>query len=99
MITLIREVGILPGKVAAGVAFAIEINAYVKDKHGLDIEVVRPVGANPQRVAWCARHKDLAALEAATNKLNGDKRFAELAAKSAELWVPGTMQDAIWQSV
>ena len=98
MITAIREVGILPGKTAAARAFAIEITAYVKDKVGMDIELVRPIGANPQRIGWCTRYKDLAAYEVAWNKLIGDQRFVDLNVKTADFFVPGSMSEAIWQS-
>jgi hypothetical protein len=97
MITVIREVTILPGKVAAARAYATEITEYVRDAHKLDIELLRPVGGSPMRVAWLGRHKDLAAYESAMNKMAADKRFAELTTRTSELWVPGTMQDQIWQ--
>jgi hypothetical protein len=98
MILSIRQVTVMPGKVGAARAFAAEVTEYVKGAHKLDFEIVRPVGGSPQRVAWVGRYKDLAAYEDAMNKLAGDRRFAELSTKTADLWVPGTMQDEIWQS-
>lgn len=98
MITLIRSVSAMPGKTAAARALAAEINGYVREVHGLDVELVLPVGGNPQRHAWFGRYKDMAALEAAMRKLSADKRFAELNAKTAELYMPGSMHDEIWAS-
>ena len=98
MITLIREVCAMPGRTAAARAWAQEITAYLKDAHHLDLEVVLPLGGNPQRVAWCGRYKDFAAYESAMRKMLGDKRFSELNEKTAQLWVPGSMQDHVWVS-
>ena len=98
MITSIREVTFMPGKMAAARAFAVEITAYVKDTLSMDFEVARPIGGSPQRVAWIGRYKDLAAYEAAMNKLAADKRFADLSSKTADLWVPGSMRDELWQT-
>jgi hypothetical protein len=97
MIFSIRQVSVMPGKALAAKAFAAEITEYLKGAHKLDFEVVRPVGGNPARIAWLGRYKDLAAYEDVLNKLNADKRFAELGAKTADLWVPGTLCDEIWQ--
>ena len=97
MILSIRQVQVMPGKMGAARAFAAEITEYVKGAHKMDFEIVRPVGGCPQRVAWVGRYKDLAAYEEAMNKLGGDKRFVELSTKTADVWVPGTMQDEIWQ--
>lgn len=98
MLFAIRQVSIMPGKALAARAFAAEITEYIRGAHKLEIEIVRPVGGNPMRVGWLGRYKDLAAYEDALNKLTADKRFAELSAKTADLWVPGTMRDEIWQS-
>lgn len=98
MLFALRQVSILPGKTLAARAFAAEITEYIKGAHKLDLEIARPVGGNPMRVAWIGRYKDLAAYEDALNKLGADKRFAELSAKTADIWVPGTMSDEIWQT-
>lgn len=97
MITLIREVATAPGKTAGAWAFATEICDYVKDAYRIDIEVVRPIGGNPQRVAWCARYKDLAAWNDIATRLVADKKFHELNAETTDLFVAGTMRDSIWQ--
>ncbi|MBL8326251.1 MAG: NIPSNAP family protein [Rubrivivax sp.] len=97
MIFSIRQVSIMPGQAAAARAFAAEITEYVKGAHKLEFQMVRPVGGNPMRLGWLGRYTDLAAFEDAMNKLVADKRFAELNAKTAGLWVPGSMHDDIWQ--
>jgi len=97
MILAIRQVSIMPGKAVAARAFAAEVTEYIRGAHKLEYDIVRPVGGNPMRIAWVGRYKDLAAYEDAVNKLTADKRFAELSAKTADIWVPGTMQDELWQ--
>ncbi|MBL8341392.1 MAG: NIPSNAP family protein [Rubrivivax sp.] len=97
MIFSIRQVSIMPGQVAAARAFAAEITEYVKGAHKLEFELLRPISGNPHRVAWLGRYASLAAYEEAMNKLVADKRFADLSAKTAGIWVPGSMHDDIWQ--
>jgi hypothetical protein len=98
MIFAVRHVSIMPGKGLAARAYAAEITEYIKGAHKLDIDLVRPVGGNPMRVGWVGRYKDLAAYGDAMNRLLADKRFAELNTKTADLWVPGSMQDEVWQA-
>ncbi|HWR88171.1 MAG TPA: hypothetical protein VN277_07120 [Acidiferrobacterales bacterium] len=97
MIFTVRQVSIMPGKTSAALAFASEITEYIKGAHKLDLQLIRPVGGNPSRVAWLGRYNDLAAYGEKMNALAADKRFAELSAKTADLWVPGSMHDDIWQ--
>lgn len=79
--------------------FAKEIAAYVKGSHGVELEVLRPIGGNPQRVAWSARYPDLATMETFTNKLLADAKYWELVNSGAECFIAGTAHDGIWQTV
>ena len=55
MIAFVRVMNIKPGKTGAAMAFARQMAAYLKASHDIDVEVLRPIGGNPQRVAWSTR--------------------------------------------
>jgi hypothetical protein len=99
MISFVRVAGVAPGKTAAAIEFAHEVAAYMKSAYGVDLEVLRPVGGNPQRIAWSARYKDLAALEAVSQKSLVDKKYWKIVGKAADTFVAGSMHDTIWQTV
>ena len=99
MISFVRVAGIAPGKTAAAIGFAHEIAAYMKSTYGVELEVLRPIGGNPQRIAWSARYPDLATLEAVNTKTLGDKQYWALVGKASDNFVGGSMRDAIWQSL
>lgn len=99
MIAFNRTAGIAPGKTASALGFAHEIAAYMKSTYGVDLEVLLPIGGNPQRIAWSTRYKDLAALEAVTTKLTADKKYWEIVGKHSDNFVAGSMRDSIWRIV
>jgi hypothetical protein len=61
--------------------------------------VLRPIGGNPQRIAWSARYKDIATLEDVNTKTLADKQYWALVGKGIEDFVAGWMRDSIWQTV
>jgi len=99
MISFVRVAGVAPGKTAAAIGFAHEIAAYMKSQYGVELEVLRPIGGNPQRIAWSAHYKDLAALEDVNTKTLADKQYWALVGKASDNFVAGSMRDAIWQTV
>jgi hypothetical protein len=99
MISFVRVAGVAPGKTAAAIGFAHEIAAYMNSAYGVELEVLRPIGGNPQRIAWSARYKDLATLEDVTNKTLADKQYWAMVGKASENFVAGSMHDSIWQAV
>lgn len=99
MITFVRTAGIAPGKTGAALTFAKEIAAYMKGSYGVELEVLRPIGGNPQRVAWATRYPNLAALETVNNKLVTDARYWEMVNAATGNFIAGSLTDAIWQSV
>jgi hypothetical protein len=99
MIAFVRTAGIAPGKTASAIAFAHEIAAYMKSNYGVELEVMLPVGGNPARIAWSARYENLAALETVNAKSLTDKRYWEIVGKNIDLFMPGSLNDAIWRSV
>jgi hypothetical protein len=90
---------VAPGKTGTAIAFAHEIAAYMKSAYGVELEVLRPIGGNPQRVAWSARYKDLAAMEEVSTKSLADKQYWAIVNKGSDNFVPGSMHDSIWQTV
>jgi hypothetical protein len=99
MIAFVRVVSVKPGKTAAAMAFAKDIAAYIKTVYGVDLEVLRPIGGNPQRVAWSGRYANLADFEAFNGKLLGDAKYWEKVNTAAEHFVAGSFFDSIWQTV
>ena len=99
MIAFVRVASVKPGKTGAAMMFAKEVAAYIKANHHIDLEILRPIGGNPQRVAWSTRYADMAAMQAFTNKLLADAKYWELVNGAADCFIAGSMYDAIWQTV
>ena len=99
MIAFVRTAIINPGKTASAMAFAKTVTAHFKQHYDIELEVLVPVGGNPQRLAWSARYKDLAAVEALRDKLSGDAAYWALLEQHAADFQAGSMHDAIWKTV
>lgn len=99
MIAFYRNAAIAPGKVSSAVAFAQQIAAYVKDKHGVDLSLAMPVAGNPSRIGWAARYENLAAFEAKMTAITSDPHYKELAAKGSDNFIAGTVHDEIWRTL
>jgi hypothetical protein len=72
MIAFVRTAHIKPGKTGDTMKFAHAMGAFIKGSYGVEVELLRPIGGNPQRLAWSSRYADLAAMEAFNNKLLAD---------------------------
>ena len=99
MIAFNRVASVAPGKTAAAIAFGKEISAYMKDAYKVDLEMLVPVGGNPQRLAWSARYADLAALDAVNGKILMDKKYWEIINKNSDLFLAGSIHDSMWRTV
>ena len=99
MIAFVRVAAVKPGKQVAAMTFAKEISAFLKSNYHLDTEVLRPVGGNPQRVAWSTRYADMAALETTSTKMLADAKYWEMLNGAADLFIGGSMRDDIWKTV
>jgi alcohol dehydrogenase class IV len=99
MIAFYRNAAIASGRVGSAIAFAHQIAAYLKDKHGLDLSIAMPVAGNPNRIGWAARYENLAALETKMAAVNQDARYRELAAVGSENFIAGSIQDEIWRTL
>ena len=99
MIRFVRTASIESGKLADAIAFAKQISEFVKRQHGLKLEVMLPVGGNPQRIAWRAEYESLAALDALQTKILADREYLELVAKGASNFISGSLNDSIWRTI
>ena len=99
MITFVRTGAIAPGKHAAVAVFAGKIVDYYKQTYDTQIELMRPIGGNPNRIAFVARYRDLAAFDAISVRSQSDAKYLELLASGADLFNAGSIDDAIWRSV
>ena len=78
MVVFSRGAAIAPGKTASAIAFAHEISAYLKTSIGIELEVLMPIGGNPNRIGWSTRYKDLATMEATMAKMTADPSIGSL---------------------
>ncbi len=99
MIAFNRMANIAPGKTIQGIAFAHEIRAHMLQAFKVDLEVMLPIGGNPQRIAWSTRYADLAALDKVNLGVQSDKKFWEILNNSADCFIGGSMHDSIWRGV
>jgi hypothetical protein len=99
MIRFYRGAAIAPGKQASALGFAKEMSSYLKEKHGLVVEVSVPVGGNPNRVGWSTTYDGLGALESAMAKMMADPKYMEMVSKGSDNFLAGSVRDQIWRSV
>jgi hypothetical protein len=99
MITFVRTVSIAPGKLAEIMDFSQKVVKHVKDKHGLPIQLIMPIGGNPNRIAYVTTYPSLAEFEAASTKLTTDADYQKLVAANAANVIPGSVHDEIWRSL
>ncbi len=99
MIAITRTASIAPGKTSSAIAFGHQVAKYIKDKHGVTLEVLMPIGGNPARIAWHTRYESLAQWEALTAKLVADKAYMELTAKHSDTFLAGSVRDSFWRTI
>ena len=99
MIAITRTASIAPGKTGNAVAFGHQIANYIKEKYGVTLEVLMPIGGNPSRIAWYTRYPSLAEWETLTGKLLKDQNYMELVSKHSDNFLAGSLHDHIWRTV
>jgi 3-polyprenyl-4-hydroxybenzoate decarboxylase len=97
MIGFYRMASIAPGKLPHALAFAREIAAHIKDKHGVELSIAMPIGGNPFRIGWSTRYESLAVMEEKQGAMMGDPRYVELVVQGAELFIAGSVHDEVWK--
>ena len=98
MIYVTRTGSIAPGKSPAAWAFAQKAADHWKTAWDRTLELRRPIGGNPNRIAWVAQYKDLADFEAVTLKASADPKYIKLLVTAGELFIPGSIHDDIWRT-
>lgn len=99
MIRFVRTASIASGKFGDAIAFPKQISEFLKRQHGLHLEVMIPVGGNPQRIAWRAEYESLGALDALQTKVLADREYLELVAKGSSNFIAGSFNDVIWRTI
>ena len=99
MIRVVRTASIAPGKVGDALAFAKQVSDFIAKKHGVQLQVMLPVGGNPHRVAWRTEYPDLGAMETFQAKLMADPKYVELLAKGGANFIAGSVNDSIWRTL
>ena len=99
MIRFVRSACVAPGKFGDALAFARQISEFVSKHYGVKLEIMLPVGGNPQRIAWRAEYSNLGAMDEFQSKLLVDSKFIELSSKGGANFVAGSMNDVIWRTV
>ena len=99
MIAFYRNAAIATGKLGSAIAFAQQIVAYVKYKHGVELSLAMPMAGNPNRIGWAARYENLAAFEAKMTAITSDPHYREMAAKGSDNFIAGTIHDEIWRTL
>jgi len=75
MIFFSRTASIAPGKASDAIAFGHLIAKYIKETYGTHLEVLVPIGGDPNRISWHARYESVAEWDAVTTKLLTDKLY------------------------
>jgi hypothetical protein len=98
VIYFVRTGAVAPGKGIPASAFAQKIVDYWKTNYDTELELRRPIGGNPNRIAFVSRYKDLAEFDAVSQKSMADKKYLELLTSASDLWIAGSLRDEIWRS-
>jgi hypothetical protein len=77
----------------------IFLDAYLKATHGIELEVLMPVGGNPNRIGWSTRYADLAAMEVATTKMTSDPKYWDIVNAGTANFMAGSIRDSIWRTL
>lgn len=99
MIAFVRVACVRPGKQVAAAAFAKDMAAFLKGSYQLDMELLRPVGGNPHRIAWSTRYPDMATMDAVSTRMLADPHYWERLNSASDCFIAGATRDAIWQTV
>lgn len=97
MITVVRTVVAMPGKLGELTPVAKEICGIIKRLCGKDVAAGNAIGGNGVEVAWIAQYDSLGQWEEVTLKLMADADYRGLLKKIETLYVPGSVHDHIWR--
>lgn len=96
MIMFYRRANVANGKMVDALGFAKQIAAYVTQVTSKEVQVAVPFGGNPNRVGWAAKFSDLGEFERLMGGLMADGTYQRHVAEGAANFIPGTVEDDIW---
>jgi hypothetical protein len=99
MIRFVRSASIAPGKLGDTLAFAKQIVDHIGKNFGIKLEVMLPIGGNPNRIAWRTEYANLAAFEDFMTRSSADPKYAELVKSGSMNFIAGSVNDAIWRTI
>jgi hypothetical protein len=99
MITFVRTLVALPGKMGDALAIAKETEAHVKRVTGADFTVNTSFGGSFSEIAFIAHYDSLAQMEAANDKVMADAEIRAHLKKWENMLVPGATRDHVWRHV
>jgi hypothetical protein len=99
MITAVHTAQSMPGKNAQAIAFANDLAAYLKSKHGLNLTIKMQVGGSIGRICWLCDFESLAEYEQIWNKIHSDKGYHKLVEKASGILTAGHGDESLWHSV
>jgi len=98
MVTVLRSGAIAPGKTAEALAFAHQMKKLIKEKYGVTIELLLPVGGNPARIAFKSNYENLGEWETISAKFLADAEYQAAITSNSAVFLPGSVNDDIWRS-
>lgn len=99
MVTVTRSGAIAPGKNAEALAFAHQMKKLIKEKFGVTVELLVPVGGNPARIAFRSNYGGLGEWETLSAKLLADAEYQAAIASNSSVFLPGSVNDNIWRAL
>lgn len=99
MIHLTRTASVAPGEFGNALAFAKQVNEHIATTHGVTLNLLVPVGGDPNRLAWTSTYPDLGALGDLHSKLLGDRKYGEILNDGAKSFIAGSVFDQIWRTL
>lgn len=99
MITFVRTLVAMPGRVFDVLTQAKEIAGLAKQVTGVEIAVGTSFGGSISEIAMISRFDSLAQMEAANDKMMADANVRAGMRKFEGLLVPGTSRDHVWRHV
>jgi hypothetical protein len=97
MITFVRTVEAMPGKIRDLVIAGKEIVAIHKRLFGTDLAIATAFGGNVSEVAFISRYDSVQGVADMLAKLTSDKAYADALKPVAAAIVPGSGRDHIWE--
>jgi len=98
MITLVRTTTVMPGKAVEARAFANEIGGVVSRVTNNTVRVGMRIGGNVNELCWIVQFDSLAQLEEQMGKWVSNAEFQAAAKRTEGLFVPGSVNDQIFQT-